>query len=231
MVVDERIGGGIRVVVIVSLTMIAAIVYILSMLCKRFQRCMLVAWYTSCLKVLRIRIHESGTPCARRPLLVVGNHISYLDILVIGSRVDAVFVAKEEVAHWPMVGLLSRMVGTVFIRRRPLEVLQERQLIAQKLAAGHTIVLFPEGTTSPGSCVLPFKSSLFSVMVSERREREVWVQPITLAYCAQHEDCNTGAGATASLAWHGDDRFLPHLWKLLAASRRDGHYPLAPTYE
>ena len=96
-------------------------------------------------------------------MLFAANHISYLDITVLGSLLDASFIAKTEVAGWPLFGWLARLQRSVFIDRRARSTAHQRDSIAARLAAGEALILFPEGTSGDGNRLLPFKSALFSV--------------------------------------------------------------------
>ena len=96
-------------------------------------------------------------------MLFVANHISYLDITVLGSLIAGSFVAKTEVARWPLFGWLAKLQRSVFVDRQVRSTAQQRDAIAERLAAGDALILFPEGTSGDGNRVLPFKSALFSV--------------------------------------------------------------------
>src|SRR5207302_11189130 len=113
------------------------------------------------------------------------NHISYLDITVLGSLLAVSFIAKREVAGWPLFGWLARLQRSVFIDRQVRTTREQRDTIATRLAAKEALVLFAEGTSSDGHRVLPFKSALFSVAdpgAEERANRSLSVQPVSIAY-------------------------------------------------
>ncbi|MGH8046746.1 MAG: lysophospholipid acyltransferase family protein, partial [Chthoniobacterales bacterium] len=98
--------------------------------------------------------------------LIVSNHLGYLDVFVIGSAIPAIFVAKSEVNDWPVIGLLCRLSGTIFVERgRRTSVSESLPQIRKRLDAGLPVVIFPEGTSSAGSTVLPFKTSLLEAGV------------------------------------------------------------------
>ncbi|MSP42999.1 MAG: 1-acyl-sn-glycerol-3-phosphate acyltransferase [Alphaproteobacteria bacterium] len=122
--------------------------------------------------------------------------MSWLDIFVLGLKLDAVFVAKSDVADWPLLGRLARMRQCVFVTRQAAQVAKEVQLIRAHLQAGRNVILFPEGTTGGGGRRLPFKSSLLAALDGLPHSL---VQPVTIAY----PDLVRG-GADASLAWYGD---------------------------
>src|SRR6185437_1390398 len=109
------------------------------------------------------------------------NHTGYLDISVLGSRLPASFIAKSEVARWPLFGWLAKLQRSVFVDRQVRSTAQQRDAIAERLAAKDALILFPEGTSNDGTFVLPFKSALFSVVFG-KSETPVTVQPVSLAY-------------------------------------------------
>lgn len=154
------------------------------------------------------RVETSGEP-PRAPFVLVSNHLSYIDILVLASRLDAVFVSKQEVASWPVLGILCRAMGTVFInresRRDISRVLEEME---QRLHSDVGIVLFPEGTSTDGSEVLRFLPSLLEIAVRLGRP----VEYASLRY-------STGEGQPAAsdvVCWWGGTVFATHFLRLLS---------------
>jgi 1-acyl-sn-glycerol-3-phosphate acyltransferase len=165
------------------------------------------AWARAAAHIIGLRIERSGTPPAG-PFFLVANHLSYLDVVVLAAQLDATFVAKADVAGWPMIGRLCRAVDTVFIdRRRKRDLLRVLPLLAERLAAGGGVVVFPEGTTSPGAGVLEFRSSLFAAAA----RAGLPVHLATLTY-------RTPAGAphpARAVCWWGEMEFVRHLLGLL----------------
>lgn len=172
-------------------------------------------WCRGVLALLGIRLLRRGAPIRACPVVLVPNHVSYLDVPILGALVDATFIAKAEVAGWPVLGLLARLAGTLFVRRHWREARRQRDALAARLRAGESFVLFAEGTSSPGLDVLPLKTSLLSVAEPWVLERPVAVQPVVLAY--RRLACGTPIDArNAGLyAWWGEATLLPHLWRLL----------------
>jgi 1-acyl-sn-glycerol-3-phosphate acyltransferase len=124
----------------------------------------LPVWYhRQCCRILGIAIKRRGRLSRKRPTLFAANHVSYLDIAVLGALVRGSFVAKSEVRDWPLFGLLAKLQSTVFVERRVRRAMRHRDEMAERLAAGRNLILFPEGTSSDGNRVLPFKSALLSV--------------------------------------------------------------------
>jgi 1-acyl-sn-glycerol-3-phosphate acyltransferase len=160
-----------------------------------------------------------GTPVKSRPTLFVANHSSYIDIEVFSSLIPVCFIAKAEVAGWPFFGTLARLQRTVFVDRRPGSTADQRDAIAERLAAGDNLMLFPEGTSDDGNRTLPFFSALFSV--AERRladGRPLTVQPISIAY-AELNGFPLGRSLRPLLAWYGDMELAPHLWHFAGLGR------------
>jgi 1-acyl-sn-glycerol-3-phosphate acyltransferase len=140
--------------------------------------------------------------------LVVCNHLGYVDVLVIGAVCPAVFVAKQEVRSWPIFGGLARLAGTVFVNRSGRRQIHDQlQALAQILATGAPLALFPEGTSSDGSRVLPFRSSLLEAALATGSV----VTPAALTYATPR----SGDPARDICYW-GDMVFVTHLFRLLA---------------
>ena len=149
---------------------------------------------------LGVKIICHGRPAGSRGVLYVANHLSWADIPVLGARIDAAFVAKSEVAGWGPVGWLASFANTVYVARdRRHSAGAQKSAIAQRLASGQSVILFPEGTNSDGVDVLPFKSALFSVI----DDVDVQVQPVTLAY-TRVNGLPVTRRQLPDLAWVGD---------------------------
>src|SRR5438094_6465579 len=134
-----------------------------------------------CCRILGLRVRRIGQPTSGRPVLFAANHISYLDITVLGSLLPASFIAKREVRRWPLFGWLARLQRSVFIDRQVRSTKEQREAIAGRLAAREALILFPEGTSGDGNRILPFKSALFSV-ADHAATGPVAVQPVSIAY-------------------------------------------------
>jgi 1-acyl-sn-glycerol-3-phosphate acyltransferase len=169
--------------------------------------------------ILGVEVQRAGEPFQACPTLYVANHVSYLDIVVLGALLDATFIAKMEVASWPLFGQLGRLTGTFFIRRRWRDALAQRNALAARMRAGESFVLFGEGTSTDGLAVRRFKTSLLSVAEPRILDRPVAVQAVTLAFLRLRDGTAIGPDNCDHYAWHGDAEFLPHLWNVL---RREG---------
>jgi lyso-ornithine lipid O-acyltransferase len=163
-------------------------------------------------RILGIRIELSGKPPERGPLLIVSNHVSWLDIVVLSAVAPVSFIAKKEVASWPFFSSLARLQRTVFVDRgRRHATASSRDDMRERLKAGDILVLFPEGTSSDGRRVLPFKSSFFGAAEIDG----VLVQPVSIAYRG-HRNLPMNRRLMPSYAWYGDMDLAPHLLDALA---------------
>jgi 1-acyl-sn-glycerol-3-phosphate acyltransferase len=148
------------------------------------------------------------------PGAIVANHTSWLDIFVLNSRKTLYFVSKAEVAGWPGIGWLARATGTVFITRDRREAQAQTQLFTERLIVGHRLLFFPEGTSTDGLRVLPFKTTLFAAFYSDALHHRMQVQPVSVVYHAP-----TGMPAQF-YGWWGDMDFGASLLPLLALRRQ-----------
>jgi 1-acyl-sn-glycerol-3-phosphate acyltransferase len=169
------------------------------------------SWSRLCLRVLGGRLHVVGTPPSA-PFFLVSNHLSYVDILVMAACLDAYFVAKLEIRAWPLFGTLCRSVGTIFVDRDlRRDVLRVNQLIAGVLEQRYGVILYPEGTSTQGYRVDPFRSALLDYPA--RNEMPVHVAAVSY---------RTPPGelpAHLAICWWGDSEFLPHVRRLLGVGR------------
>jgi 1-acyl-sn-glycerol-3-phosphate acyltransferase len=148
------------------------------------------------------------------PGAVVANHSSWLDIFALNAAKRIYFVSKSEVAGWPAIGWLARATGTVFIRRDPRDAAAQVAVFRDRLAAGHRLLFFPEGTSSDGRRVLPFKPTLFAAFFEPGLRESLSLQPVSVIYRA-------AAGADPrQYGWWGEMEFGPHLLSTLAAPRQ-----------
>ena len=168
--------------------------------------------------ILGIRVREIGRRMHEHPLLIVANHCSWLDIPVITSVAPVVFVAKQEVAGWPVLGLLAKLQRTVFVDRDapPQDARRQRRDRAAS-HEGDPVVLFGEGTSSDGNRVLPFRSALIGSARDALAEAEhtgrVWIQPLSIAY-THMRGLPLGRHDRPRVAWYGKMSMAPHLARL-----------------
>jgi lyso-ornithine lipid O-acyltransferase len=188
----------------------------LRVLAGRAPRSLVRSWHRGCCVIAGLRVRVHGAPATVGPILFVANHVSYLDIVILGSLVDAGFVAKAEVARWPLIGQIARIGRTIFVERRTTRSAGQRDRIAERLAAGDSLILFAEGTSSDGGRVLPFKSALFAAAEEPgRRGAAIKVQPVTIAYARLRCGLPLDYALRPLYAWYGDMELAPHLWAVL----------------
>lgn len=186
----------------------------------------LPVFFSRCLcRALRIRVHCTGSGLASSPRLIVANHVSWTDILVLGTLEPLCFLAKSEVAGWPVFGTLARLRNTVFVdrlRKRGIPLVNAQ--MAQRLHMGEPVVLFAEATTGDGTRVKRFHSSHFAAARDLMRMHGtcdcVVIQPVALAY-VRRDGLPLGRAGRAGLAWYGDMALLPHLRTLLCGGPID----------
>jgi 1-acyl-sn-glycerol-3-phosphate acyltransferase len=166
-------------------------------------------------RLLGIKVHTIGAPSGARPLLIVANHSSWMDISILTSLTPVVFVAKSEIARWPLFGLLARLQRTVFVERdRRQKTAAVNAEIARRLAEGDPVLLFGEGTAGDGNRVLAFRSALIGAardaLAASEHVQQVWIQPVSLAYVSQH-GIPFGRHLRPRAAWYGKTSLVPHL--------------------
>jgi len=173
-----------------------------------------VLFHRILLRLFNVRVIEKGTPPGDAPTLVVANHVSWLDIPVIGSTHPLSFIAKSEVEGWPVVGLFARLQRSVFIdRQRRKATAEVNDELAHRLVKGEVIVLFAEGTTSDGNRLLPFRSSLVGAAQAALMHdsvEQVFLQPLAISYI-RRDGLPITRRDRPFIAWYGDMDLAPHL--------------------
>lgn len=169
-------------------------------------------WYRGAVRMCALDVEVEGMPLTDEGAVFVVNHVSYLDIPVLGSRLDATFVAKREVAGWPVFGFLARLIDTVFVSRDPRGAHGELDEMRRRIEDKESLVLFPEGTSSDGHRVLPFYSTFFAAFEPHREDSvKTRIQPVSIAY-PRYRDGRPLTGALARFyAWYGDMTLVDHL--------------------
>jgi len=165
-------------------------------------------------KLLRVRVKVVGTPVTDKPVLILSNHVSWVDIPAIGSIMPLVFISKSEVRNWPLVGPAAELLHTIFVdRSRRQKTAEVNATIARKMKSGDPVVLFAEGTSSDGNRVLQFRSALVGAASEAISQSEggVWLlQPLSISY-PRIDGLPMGRLHRPRVAWYGDTDFVPHL--------------------
>jgi len=191
----------------------------------RLQRSLPHFYHRILCALIGVRIREVGTRSTASPALILSNHVSWLDISVISALSPVVFVAKSEVAGWPVFGWLAKLQRTVFINRQARhQTGAATREIAGRLLGGDAVVLFAEGTSSDGTRVLPFRSALVGAvhhaLGNSAHHASITVQPMSVAYIG-FGGVPIGRALRERVAWYGDADLMPHLARVLASGAVD----------
>ena len=188
-------------------------------------------WYhRQVCRLVGIRLNVEGEVAEEQGVLLISNHVSWLDIAVLSAVAPVSFVAKQEVASWPFVSWLAKLQRSVFVDRdRRNEVGDKANEILERLAAGDHIVLFAEGTSSDGNGVVPFKTALFAAAKPPGGPLmgKVSAQTLALTYTKIYglPLCRRGRHV---IAWYGDMDMASHAWRLLGLGPIDAHIRIGP---
>jgi lyso-ornithine lipid O-acyltransferase len=219
-----------RTAVVVALFALVTIVLIpvqwLAVALKRpLRRRIPVFYHRFVCRLLGVRVRATAAPVDARPLLIVANHSSWLDISVITSLAPVVFVAKSEIARWPFFGVLAKLQRTVFVERdRRHKTGAVNAEIAQRLAEGDPVLLFGEGTAGDGNRVLPFRTALIGAardaIASAGHVSQVWIQPLSIAYVSQ-QGIVLGRHLRPRATWYGKMKLTDHIGKIVRTGAVD----------
>ena len=173
-------------------------------------------------RVLGIRVALEGKPPTDRPAMLVANHVSWTDVVALGSITPICFLARHDVAEWPGLGLLARLFGTLFVERgRKRQIPRVNAQMAERMLAGDLVALFPEATTGDGTRLKRFHAVHFAaardLLRAHPEQGSVLVAPAAIVY-SHRKGLPLGRNGRAEVAWYGDTDFVPHLLDLV----RDG---------
>ena len=211
------------ILAIVGLTLLSLALIPLQLLAmalkrERAMRRLPLWWHKVATKLLGIRVHVHGEAAKERPLLLIANHVSWLDITVLGSIMELSFISKAEVADWPIFGLFARLQRSVFVNReRRTKTGEVASEIAERLGKGEVLVLFGEGTSSNGIHVLPFRTALVGGAARAAQAAGgggATIQPLAVNYTQLH-GVPIGRFHKPRIAWYGDMEMPSHLWWIL----------------
>lgn len=176
-------------------------------------------WHQIVCRIFGIRFTISGRPVTDRQILFMSNHLSYLDIPLIGSFLQASFLAKKDVESWPVFGFLSKLQQTAFIERKASATAREIENLSKRVEGRRSLILFPEGTSTDGRSVLPFKSSLFTLAMNNQQS-DLLVQPMTIKLLSVDGQSPEPQDLRDLYAWHRDmdTDLATHLWRFARTS-------------
>jgi len=169
----------------------------------RWRHRVVRTWARALCNILGVRIHVTGTP-PEAPFFLVANHLTYIDILLLYTRVDGVFIAKRDMRHWPVLGPLANLFCTIWVNREVRrDAVRVLDLIDESIARGDGVILFAEGTTSAGNALLPMRPALFDWAAREQ-------YPVHYATLGYRTD--PGVPVHLVVGWWGNMPFLSHAW-------------------
>jgi len=222
-ILKKPLFHSLRVVISTLLLIVWCAVMLLVHLCwkilqlPKIEKCYFV-FHGGCCWLFNLRCHVSGEISTVRPTLFLSNHISYLDVFVLGKYVPAYFIAKSEVSGWPILGWLAKAQNTLFFERNSKKVRGQMKVMSDHFEAEGNLILFPEGTSTDGTHVQPFKSSLLQSV--ELSEKEVLIQPVTLAY-TKYKDQPMCHQRRDQYAWYATMPFASHFFNALGLAKAD----------
>ena len=221
----EKMAGpvrGLRAVLALATVLPLAVLWLVLPRRSAHRRRLAVFAWRVILRGFGVRLEVHGAPVADGTALIAANHVSWLDIVLLGRLIDGGLIAKAEVAGWPVIGALARRYGCLFVRRESRIAAQSMAACMDAYPAGQGLILFPEGTTGDGMNLLPFRSSLFA-----GGARWLRVQPVAIVYCARGGAALTPQ-ARRRVAWLDEDSLLPHALRLAAAGGVEAHVWFEP---
>lgn len=216
---NGRIIGVLRMTTFLVMTVVALAIFVSG----RYLRAWLGHWITyhfltarlwsrAGLWLLGLHLVVRGKPVESGAL--VSNHCSWVDILTLRAVKLLYFVAKSEVRDWPAVGFVTAITGTIFVERKRNQAKQQEQILRERIAASQLLIFFPEGTSTDGLRVLPFKSSLFSAFFYDHQAADLLIQPVTVRYIPA-----PGSGLPPEFyGWWGDMTLGSHVWAVMSRS-------------
>lgn len=174
------------------------------------------AFHRGCAWHFGIGLTVKGEIATHRPTLFVANHISYLDVFIYGAVIPGYFIAKAEVGSWPVLGWLARIQNTLFFERNSRSIKGQLKVMTEHFNRKGNLILFPEGTSTEGMHVEPFKSSLLQSV--EITDADVMIQPVTLAY-THYRGKPMNQSVRDFYAWYGNMKFIPHFFNALGMGK------------
>ena len=200
--------------IFLTILLLIPIQYIFVKLKLKHRNYIPIVFHKILIKILGIKVKLIGQNEVVKPLILAGNHTSYLDIIILGSIMPICFIAKEDIKHWFLFGFLAKMQNTIFIKRKNYKTLESLNTINKELHNKSAVVLFPEGTTNTGKKVLNFKSSLFNLFENNKTLR---LQNFSLCY-THVNNMPIDNRTRPQISWYGDMNIVSHLLNFLKIS-------------
>lgn len=173
----------------------------------RLQHSIQTGFCRAACRAIGLKVSARGALPDQAPRLVVANHVSWTDIIALASLYPLVFLSKSEVESWPLLGLLARVQGTIFVERETRrDIARASRALAETLSSGRDVVVFPEGTSTDGGAILPFRPGPFEAL--QKTSEPAVVAPVALRYTDR-------AGRPVDLGWYGDMSLVDHIRRLL----------------
>lgn len=212
----SALRASLKLTIIISTTLALLPLYLLTYgFGAKYRRTFSLPFFKVCLACAGLDLKITGHAAYKDANFYISNHVSYLDIPILATLRHGLFVAKTDVASWPMIGFLAKITRTHFVSRKATDTLRERNNLSRSLDKGDAIFLFPEGSSSNGRDILPFKSGLLSTALLPLKTTDIIIQPISITYgpdISQHE--------RDLYAWYGDMDLSPHIWQLLGRKEK-----------
>ena len=176
-------------------------------------------FYSGVLFIFGVSVNVRGKP-VQKNVVYFSNHTSYLDIFILGSKVNVLFVAKSEIESWPIINIICKLGKTIFVNRSKIsQAHNQLDIITKNLDSGYNICIFPEGTSNDGTKILPFKSSLFEIVKKDCKDRSV-IQPVSISYLYL-DDMPINKSLRTFISWYGTMDLLPHVWKFIGLGKSE----------
>ena len=195
------------IIIFISTIFLIVLKIVCQIISKNLSYKIVQIFHKSILWLINININVIGNPSKnKKGILYVSNHLSYIDIPILGSLIPGKFVAKSEISDWPIIGFLCKIGNTIFIKRNIGYLKKNKTLIKNQINNGENILLFPEGTTSDGLRVLDFKSSMFFSLERE----DLIIQPVVIKYKTVN-GLPINRYIMPMIAWYGDMELKHHI--------------------
>ena len=199
------------IIILVWILFLLPIQFLFIFIKSKFRFFLPLIFHKFLLKILGVKLEIVGSPSKHKPLILIGNHCSYLDIIILGSVLPVCFVAKSEIKGWFLFGLLASLQNSIFIDRRNLKTLESLKNVTKNLSTNFALIIFPEGTTNDGKKVLRFKTSLFKIFEDDTT---LGLQNFSLCY-THINSMPLDNRMRPNIAWYGDMGLITHLKRIL----------------